>query len=138
VTTVCEVLGLAQSTYYEKSTTKASDARLKKAIETIIMKRPYYGYQWITHELKRKVYVVSQKTAKRAESQLQHGESICSTSDSKYSLPCPATCLEFLKILNPSHVGESTQNLSTYFREPAYDSMQKNFSLFLLSPGLIF
>ena len=38
VTTVCEILGLAKSTYYDKSTTKASDARLKKAIETDIMK----------------------------------------------------------------------------------------------------
>jgi len=98
VTTVCKMLGLAQSTYYEKSTTKASDARLKKAIETSIMKRPCYSYQRITHELKRKGYVVGDTQVRRLLKEQDH-----SCSMGKASVRCQIaniTCLAQQPALN--------------------------------------
>jgi hypothetical protein len=70
VEVVCDVLGLARSTYYEDPKIKEGDIELKEAMEKIIMKRPYYGYRRILHEMKRK----------RAMLLAKHGLDVCSMS----------------------------------------------------------
>ena len=70
VAMVCDVLNLARSTYYEDPKIKAGDVELKEVMEKIIMKRPYYGYRRILHEMKRK----------RAMLLAKHGLDVCSMS----------------------------------------------------------
>jgi len=69
---VCQVLGLPRSTYYDNPAAKADDEGFLAAIEKIIMKRPYYGYRRITHQLKRKGYKVGETRVRRLLKQLEH------------------------------------------------------------------
>ena len=91
VAVVCAVLDLARSTYYEDTKIKEGDVELKEAMEKIIMKRPYYGYRRILHEMKRKGYVIGETRVRRLLNELEHscsmGKVSISTTDSDHSLP---------------------------------------------------
>lgn len=88
---VCQVLGLPRSTYYDIPAAKADDERFIAAIEKIIMKRPYYGYRRITHQLKRKGYKIGETRVRRLLKQLEHscnvGKARISTTNSQHNLP---------------------------------------------------
>lgn len=58
---ICEALKIARSTYYDNHPDKSGYQVLLASIETIIMKRPYYGYRRISHQLPREKVFVSEK-----------------------------------------------------------------------------
>jgi hypothetical protein len=61
---LCDLLDLPRSTYYCKRQDKAGEKELQKAIEKIIVKKPYYGYRGNT----------CQEAARRAGTHLSDGQ----------------------------------------------------------------
>lgn len=88
---VCKVLDCARSTYYYEGQEKTGDEQLLIEIETIIMRRPYYGYRRVTQQLKREGYIAGETRIRRLLRQLEHtckvGKVRISTTDSKHDLP---------------------------------------------------
>jgi putative transposase len=60
---LCRILGFNRSSFYsnQKKNESQKAEETKKAIRTIALKRPYYGYRRTTHELKRQGYQVNHK-----------------------------------------------------------------------------
>jgi transposase InsO family protein len=65
VTMVCQVLGVARSSYYYKAAAPSDELRLKKAIRKTAAEWPTYGYRRITHQLRRGEWVVNHKRVQR-------------------------------------------------------------------------
>jgi len=86
VTLLCNLLGLSRSTFYRQAQEKAGDPELLDTIEQIIMKKPYYGYRRVTHQLKREGYQVGETRVRRLLGALEHscqvGKVRVSTTDS--------------------------------------------------------
>jgi len=99
---VCEVLDCVRSTYYYESQEKAGDEQLLTEIEKIIMRKPYYGYRRMTHQLKRAGFEVGETRVRRLLRQLEHtckvGKVRISTTDSKHDLPRHPNRIKHLKI----------------------------------------
>ena len=72
IKSVCQVLGLPRSTYYNNLASKADDEGGLAAIGKIIMERPYYGYRRIIHQLKRRGYKIGETRVRRFLKQLKH------------------------------------------------------------------
>lgn len=53
-TVVCEVLGVARSSYYYRPVEPSAEARLQEAIKQTAAEWPTYGYRRITEQLRRK------------------------------------------------------------------------------------
>jgi len=117
VAVVCDVLCLARSTYYEDPKIKEGDVELKEAMEKIIMKRPYYGYRRILHEMKRKGYVIGETRVRRLLNELEHscsmGKVSVSTTDSNHSLP---RYPNLIKDLDITHLNQVWVSDITYIR----------------------
>ena len=117
VALVCDVLGLARSTYYEDPKIKEGDVELKVAMEKIIMKRPYYGYRRILHEMKRKGYVIGESRVRRLLNELEHscsmGKVSISTTDSDHSLSRYPNLIKYLDI---THLNQVWVSDITYIR----------------------
>lgn len=64
MTTVCEVLGLARSSYYHESE-RAGDGALRQAVQELSGQWPTYGYRRITAELRRAGWTVNHKRVAR-------------------------------------------------------------------------
>jgi putative transposase len=64
VTAVCEVLGLARSSYYHERE-RAEDGALGRAVKALAGQWPTYGYRRITAELRRAGWVVNHKRIAR-------------------------------------------------------------------------
>jgi putative transposase len=86
---LCDLLGLPRSTYYCKPQAKAGDKELLKAIEKIIVKKPYYGYRRVTQQLKRERHEVGETRVRRLLEELEHtcqtGKIRISTTDSRHN-----------------------------------------------------
>jgi len=117
VAAVCDVLDLARSTYYEILQPKAGDAELKKAMEKIIMKRPYYGYRRILHEMQRKGHVVGETRIRRLLREMEHncsmGRVSVSTTDSDHSM---SRYPNLIKDLDIAHLNQVWVSDITYIR----------------------
>jgi len=117
VAMVCDVLDLARSTYYEDPKIKEGDVELKEAMEKIIMKRPYYGYRRILHEMKRKGHVVGETRVRRLLKELEHscsmGKVSVSTTNSDHSLPRRPNLIKDLDI---THLNQVWVSDITYIR----------------------
>jgi putative transposase len=117
VATICDVLGLARSTYYKKPKIKDGDAELKQAMEKIIMKRPYYGYRRIQHEMKRKGHDIGETRVRRLLHELEHscsmGKASVSTTDSDHNLPRYPNLIKDLEI---THLNQVWVSDITYIR----------------------
>jgi putative transposase len=64
VTAVCEMLGLARSSYYHEIE-RRDDDELRQAVEELSSQWPTYGYRRITAELRRAGWVVNHKRIAR-------------------------------------------------------------------------
>lgn len=110
----CNVIGLARSTYYYQMKERAGDQQLLKAIEEIIMRRPYYGYRRVTQQLKREGQDVGETRVRRLLKVLEHscaaGKVRISTTDSKHNLPRYPNLLKKLKVtqVNQAWVADIT------------------------------
>lgn len=117
VAVLCDVLDLARSTYYEDPKIKEGDVELKEAMEKIIMKRPYYGYRRILHEMKRKGYDIGETRVRRLLNELEHscnmGKVFVSTTDSDHSLP---RYPNLIKDLDITHLNQVWVSDITYIR----------------------
>jgi putative transposase len=86
---LCDLLDLPRSTYYCKPKEKAGDKELLKAIEKIIVKKPYYGYRRVTQQLKRERHEVGETRVRRLLEELEHtcqtGKIRISTTDSRHN-----------------------------------------------------
>ena len=86
---LCDLLDLPRSTYYRQPHEKAGDKELLEEIEKIIMKKPYYGYRRVTHQLKRKSHEVGETRVRRLLRELEHscqvGKVRVSTTDSRHN-----------------------------------------------------
>lgn len=105
---VCEVLDCARSTYYYEGQEKAGDEPLLTEIETIIMRRPYYGYRRVTQQLKRAGFVVGETRVRRLLKQLEHtckvGKVRIATTDSHHDLPRYPNRIKGLEIMHINQI----------------------------------
>lgn len=88
VKVLCNLLDLPRSSYYRQPHKKAGDQEMLAVIEKIIMKKPYYGYRRVTHQLKRKGHEVGETRVRRLLGELEHscqvGKLRISTTDSRH------------------------------------------------------
>lgn len=104
---ICEVLGLARSTYYDVPATKPGDAELLAGIESVIVKWPFYGYRRVTHQLKRGGQIVGETRVRRLLKQLEHTCSVGrvpTTTDSQHNHPRYPNLIKDLKITQLNQV----------------------------------
>jgi transposase InsO family protein len=87
---VCEVLGLARSSFYYKPVVSDADQPLLEAIEQMLMRWPFYGYRRVTQQLKREGWDVGETRVRRLLKVLDHTASVgrvrVTTTDSQHSL----------------------------------------------------
>jgi transposase InsO family protein len=85
---LCNLLGLPRSTYYRRRQEKPDDKELLKAIEKILVKKPYYGYRRVTQQLKREGHGVGETRVRRLLEEMEHtcqtGRLGVSTTDSRH------------------------------------------------------
>jgi putative transposase len=88
--TVCEVLGLARSSFYYKPEVNDADQPLLAAIEQMLMRWPFYGYRRVTQQLKREGWEVGETRVRRLLKVLDHTASVgrvhVTTTDSQHNL----------------------------------------------------
>ena len=117
VSVICQTLGIARSTYYDRRLPKPGDKKLIKAIDKIIMKRPTYGYRRITHQLKREGHEVGETRVRRLLRQLEHscsvGKAPYSTTNSQHEHPRHPNLIKQLEI---SHLNQVWVADITYIR----------------------
>jgi putative transposase len=87
---VCEVLGLARSSFYYEPGVKEGDQPLLEAIEQILMRWPFYGYRRVTQQFKRAGWEVGETRVRRLLKELDHTASVgrvrVTTTDSQHHL----------------------------------------------------
>jgi transposase InsO family protein len=96
---------------------KAGDEELLSAIEKIIMKKPYYGYRRVTHQLKRAGHKVGETRVRRLLKKLEHSCQVrkvrVSTTDSRHEHRRYPNRIKDLEI---SHVNQVWVADITYIR----------------------
>lgn len=114
---LCNLLDLPRSTYYRQRMEKAGDKELLGAIEKIIMRKPYYGYRRVTHQLKRDDYVVGETRVRRLLGELDHscqaGKVRVTTTDSRHD---HRRYPNLIKNLEVTHVNQVWVADITYIR----------------------
>jgi len=87
---VCEVLGLARSSFYYEPGGKEGDRPLLEAIEQMLMRWPFYGYRRVTRQLKRGGWEAGETRVRRLLKVLDHTASVgrvrVTTTDSQHNL----------------------------------------------------
>lgn len=69
MTAVCELLGLARSSYYHESE-RTEDGSLGQAVQALAGQWPTYGYRRITAELRRAGWTVNHKRVARVMAEM--------------------------------------------------------------------
>lgn len=91
ISVVCDVLGLARSSFYYQPVVKAEDKPLLDTIEQLLMRWPFYGYRRVMHQLKREGWEVGETRVRRLLKVLEHTASVgrvrVTTTDSQHQLP---------------------------------------------------
>lgn len=87
---VCDVLGLARSSFYYEPVVKEENKPLLAAIEQMLMRWPFYGYRRVTHQLKREGWEVGETRVRRLLKVLDHTASVgrvqVTTTNSQHNL----------------------------------------------------
>ncbi|MGA9531762.1 MAG: IS3 family transposase, partial [Anaerolineales bacterium] len=120
---VCEMLGLARSSYYYRSQ-KADDGELRAAVSEEAAAWPAYGYRRITNELRRKGWMVNEKKVRRLMREMnlqvkQKGPKR-RTTDSRHDLPRYPNLIKQLEIIRPDQVWASDITYIRLRREFVY------------------
>jgi len=91
VAVICKTLGVSRSSYYTVHNAKQGDKDLLHAIDQVLLKRPYYGYRRVTHELKRNGHQIGETRVRRLLRQIEHscsvGRAPISTTNSQHEHP---------------------------------------------------
>jgi putative transposase len=108
VTLVCDVLGMARSSYYYQAAEASEEAKLKKAIKEIAAEWPTYGYRRLTEQLKRNGWAVNHKRVQRLmrlmDIQSRSKRKKKRTTDSRHGLPRYPNLVLDMKIVRPDQV----------------------------------
>lgn len=108
VTLVCDVLGMARSSYYYQAADAAQEARLKEAIKETASEWPTYGYRRITEQLKRSGWVVNRKRVQRLMRlmgiQGKNERRKKRTTDSQHGFPRYPNLVLDMEIVRPDQV----------------------------------
>lgn len=120
---VCEMLGLARSSYYYRSQ-KPDDGELRAAISEEAAAWPAYGYRRITNELRRKGWMVNEKRVRRLmremNLQVKQKGPRRRTTDSRHDLPRYPNLIRNLEIIRPDQVWASDITYIRLRREFVY------------------
>ncbi|MGA9532036.1 MAG: IS3 family transposase, partial [Anaerolineales bacterium] len=120
---VCEVLGLARSSYYHRSQ-KSDDGELGTAIGEEAAAWPVYGYRRITNELRRKGWRGNEKKARwlmrEMNLQVRKRGPKRATTDSRHDLPRYPNLIKQLEIIRPDQVWASDITYIRLRREFVY------------------
>jgi transposase InsO family protein len=65
VSTICDILGCARSSYYHRPEERPDEATLRVAIKTVAAEWPTYGYRRVTAQLRRQDWPVNHKRVRR-------------------------------------------------------------------------
>ncbi len=86
---LCQVLGLARSSYYYEPHSAPDDELLVEAIEQILLRWPFYGYRRVLAQLQRQQWAVGETRVRRLLKQLNHscnvGRVRVQTTDSRHT-----------------------------------------------------
>ena len=105
---LCEVLGVARSTVYYEAVVPPEESALLEAIETLLMRWPFYGYRRVTAQLKRAGWEVGERRVRRLLRVLEHTASVgrvrVTTTHSQHNLARFPNLLTELDITGPHQV----------------------------------
>lgn len=103
---LCEVVGLAPSTYYYRSMAEG-DLEIRSLVEAVAAEYPRYGYRRITAQLRRVGHVVNHKRVlriMREESLLVQVRRYVRTTWSEHAYPRHVNLIQELEIVRPDQV----------------------------------
>jgi transposase InsO family protein len=103
---LCDVVGLAQSSFYYQPV-QQDDLALQSAIETIATEYPRYGYRRVAAELRRRGWTVNHKRVLRVmreENLLVAVKRYCRTTDSTHHYGRYPNLLRELEVVRPDQV----------------------------------
>ena len=105
---VCEMLGVARSSYYYQPATPSDEVRLRKAIKKTAAEWPTYGYRRITQQLRRGGWVVNHKRVRRLMRlmglQVQIRRKKRRTTNSEHGFPRYPNMVLDLEVVQPEQV----------------------------------
>lgn len=108
IAAVCQVLGLARSSYYYRPLEATQEAKLEEAIRRTSAEWPTYGYRRITAQLQREKWVVNHKRVQRLMRllaiQAQIRRKKRQTTDSEHTFPRYPNLVLGLEINRPEQV----------------------------------
>jgi len=108
VDTICDLLDCPRSSFYYQPVVNPQDGVIIEAIETLLMRWPFYGYRRVTAQLKREGWSVGETRIRRLLRQLEHTASVgrvrTRTTDSQHSLPRHPNRIKGLTITRPNQV----------------------------------
>lgn len=85
---LCQVLGLARSSYYQTPHAASADDRVIEAIEQILLRWPFYGYRRVLAQLQRQGWTIGETRVRRLLKHLNHscnvGRVRLQTTDSRH------------------------------------------------------
>jgi transposase InsO family protein len=108
ITMVCDILGMARSSYYYQAAEAPKEAKLKEAIKETAAEWPTYGYRRLTEQLKRKGWAVNRKRVQRLM-RLMHIQGKKKrkkkrTTDSRHGFPRYPNLVLDMAIVRPDQV----------------------------------
>ncbi len=108
ITMVCDILGMARSSYYYQAAEAPKKAKLKEAIKETAAEWPTYGYRRLTEQLKREGWAVNRKRVQRLM-RLMHIQGKKKrkkkrTTDSRHGFPRYPNLVLDMAIVRPDQV----------------------------------
>jgi transposase InsO family protein len=108
VTMVCDILGMARSSYYYQAAEAPEAAKLKGAIKETAAEWPTYGYRRLTEQLKRNGWAVNHKRVQRLMRlmgiQSKNKRKKKRTTDSRHGFPRYPNLVLDMEIVRPDQV----------------------------------
>jgi putative transposase len=108
VAAVCDILGVARSSYYYRPVESPDEARLREAIKQTSAEWPKYGYRRITAQLRREKWRVNRKRVQRLmrklaiQAQIKRNKQ--RTTNSEHGFPRYPNLVLDLEIEHPEQV----------------------------------
>ncbi len=76
VSRLCAVLGIARSTVYYQPKINAENTQVLAAMETILLRWPFYGYRRLTAQLKRQGWKIGERRVRGLLKQLDYSRNV--------------------------------------------------------------
>lgn len=104
---LCRLLNLPRSSYYRVAQ-PGDETALVTAMETVLMRWPFYGYRRMTAQLRREGFQVGERVVRRVLRQMQSSRSVgrwrLTTTNSRHRHPRYPNLIRRLRLTHPNQV----------------------------------